>query len=421
MTGTPKENCATEDTPEKEDASAVAYTVSWDAVAADADTNRGVSSLYVSALDVASGTVLWQVAPAKVSALYQSSLQQVVDGVLYIAGIGSQNTLVLAVDTRDGHAIWQYTEKQGRVSMLTVCVGKVYLRTGDAQITALQTSTGKPLWTHSQKNTFPPLITAQAVYMVEYQPTSLGSISLAVLALGVDDGQVVWRNSFGTHQGARVSLVANESAAYVINQVPALPSPDPLAPIASVQALDGESGKVLWQANMPPHMEQITVRGVGATLYLNGQSQLDQNQFLLVALQASNGKRLWLRQHTYDQISVLDGQNLYGYKGYASRHEPQGKKLICLLDSTTGKDRWCMDSLQPSLFGLSATHDVVIIEEVLQPGPLTLVQNLYGVSKQDGKTMWKLPWKSSSAAVQTLTLVPVVENQGFTSFMDLSA
>lgn len=421
MTGTPKETCPTEDTPEKAGASEVAYAVSWDAVAADADNNRGVSSLYVSALEVASGTVLWQVAPAKVSALYQSSLQQVVDGVLYIAGIGSQNTLVLAVDTRDGHAIWQYTEKQGSVSMLTVCAGKVYLRTGDAQITALQTSTGKLLWSHTQKNTFPPLVTTQAVYMVEYQPTSLGSISLAVLALGVDDGKVVWRKSFGTQPGVWVSLVANESAAYVINQVPSLPSQDSLAPIASVQALDGESGKVLWQANMPPHMGQISVRRVGATLYLNGQSQLDQNQSLLVALQASNGKRLWLCQHTYDQITVLDGQNVYGYKGYASSDMPNGKKLICLLDSTTGKDRWCMDSLQPSLFGLSATHDMVIIEEVLQPGPLTLVQNLYGVSKQDGKMIWKLPWKSSSASVQTLTLVPVVEYQGCTRLMNLSA
>jgi outer membrane protein assembly factor BamB len=421
MTGTPKEIGPTEDTLEKAGASAVAHTVSWDAVAADADNNRGVSSLYVSALDVASGTLLWQVTPAKVSALYRSSLQQLVDGVLYIAGSSSQNTLVLAVDTRDGHAIWQYTETQGRVSMLTVCAGKVYLLTGDAQITALETSTGQLLWTHSQENTFPSLVTTQAVYMVEYEPTSLGSISMAVLALGLDDGQVLWRNSFGTQPGARVSLVANESAAYVINQVPSLPSQDPLVPIATVQALDGESGRVLWQANMPPHMEQISVRRVGATLYLNGQFQLDQNQSLLIALQASDGKRLWLRQHAYDQISVLDGQNLYGYKGYASSEMPQGKKLICLLDSTTGMDRWCIDSLQPSLFGLSATHDVVIIEEVLQPGPLTLVQNLYGVSKQDGKMMWKLPWKTSSASVQTLTLVTVVENQGFTSFMDLSA
>ena len=80
-----------------------------------------------------------------------------------------------------------------------------------------------------------------------------------------------------------------------------------------------------------------------------------------------------------------------------------------------------MDSLQPSLFGLSATDDMVIIQEVLQPGPLTLVQNLYGVSKQDGKMIWKLPWKSSSASVQTLTLVPIVENQGFTRLMNLSA
>ncbi|MGO8949994.1 MAG: PQQ-binding-like beta-propeller repeat protein [Ktedonobacterales bacterium] len=402
----------------------MAYTVSWDAVAADADTNRGVSALHVSALDVANGTVLWQVMLAKITALYQSSLQQMVDGVLYIAGISSQSSLVLAVDTRDGHAIWQHTEQQGGVSMLTVCGGKVYLRTGAAQITALQSSTGKRLWSYGEKNVVMsfvsnPVVTMQAVYLMEQQPTSSGSISLAVLALGMYDGKVVWRTSYGTQQGRQLTLVANGSAVYVINQVPSQPSQDPFVPIASVQALDGESGKVLWEARMPPNMEQIYVLRVGDTLYLNGQYLLDRNQYLLVALQASNGKRLWLRKHSYNQISVLDGQDLYGYTGYDPSSYPQGKKLLCWLDGMTGKDRWCVDSLQPSLFSLSATDAVVIVQEVLQPDPLTLVQNLYGVSKQDGTIMWKLPWKSSSASVQTLTLVTIVGNQSFQGFMNL--
>ena len=67
------------------EASSVAYTVSWEAVGAEADTNRR-QALHVSALDATSGKLLWQKAPVKISALYQSSVQQVVDGVLYIAG-----------------------------------------------------------------------------------------------------------------------------------------------------------------------------------------------------------------------------------------------------------------------------------------------------------------------------------------------
>lgn len=76
-----------------------------------------------------------------------------------------------------------------------------------------------------------------------------------------------------------------------------------------------------------------------------------------------------------------------------------------------------MGSLQPSQFSLSATRDMVIVEETLQPSPLTLTQNIYGVRKQDGKILWKLPCKSSSPYVQTLTLVTVMENQRFTSLV----
>lgn len=414
--GTPKASCPTEDTLSHAETSAVAYTVSWDAVGADADANRGVSALHVSALDVASGKVLWQRAPAKVSALYQSSFQQVVDGVLYIAGIGSQSTLVLAVDTHDGHAIWQTTEKQGGVSMIGVCAGKLYLIYGNAGVIALQTSTGNVLWSYSlEKNVFwsNAVITTQAVYLSALQPTRSGSASQAVIALGADNGKVVWQKSYGTQQGASLSLVANGSAVDVLNQVPSHPSQDPMTPIASVQALDGQSGKVLWQASMPANMEQITALRVGETLYLNGQDLQNQNQSFLVALNASTGKQLWLRKHSYEQLTLLDGQDLYGYQGYAPSDPPQGKKQLCLLDSATGKERWCLGSLQPNLFSLSATQTTVIVEETLQPGPLTLIQNLYGVNKQTGQILWKVPWKSSSTSVQTLTLATVIENQGF--------
>jgi hypothetical protein len=268
----------------------------------------------------------------------------------------------------------------------------------------------------------PPVVTTQAVYMVEYQLLSPGTSSVSALALGVGDGKVLWRRSYGTTLDARITLVANGSAAgFVIKQVPSGPAADPFVSIASVQALDVEGEDVLWVAEMPPDMTQIRVLRVGDTLYLNGQYLLDQNQSLLVALQASNGHRLWVRQHSYDQITLLGGQDLYGYAeyGYASSATWQGKKHLCWLDVATGQDRWCVESLRPNLFSLSATPDMVIVGEVLQPDPLTLIHNLYGLSKQDGQMVWKLPWMSSSPSVQTLTLVTVVENQDFQVFTNM--
>jgi outer membrane protein assembly factor BamB len=412
--GIPKGSCPAAETMTDAGASKVAYTVSWEAVGADADNNQGTSALQVSALEVASGKVLWRKAPIKISALYQSSIQQVVDGVLYLAGMASQSMLVLAVDTRDGHAIWQYTQKQASVSSLSICAGKVYLGVGGVEVLALRASNGQVLWSHRDRNVSVSntVVTTHAAYLVEQWQTSSGAMSSSVIALGADDGQVLWRKE---QQGLGLSLVANGSAVYVINPVPSSSPGDPMmTPVASVQALDGESGTVIWQAKMPPNMEQIRVLRVGDTLYLNGQYLLDQSQSLLVALNASNGKRLWLRQHDYTQLTILSEQDLYGYQGYAPGDDPRGKKRFCSLNGVTGKDRWCVDSLQPSLFSLSATRDTVIVEEELQPGPLTLIQNIYGVSKQDGKILWKLPWKSSLPSVQTLTLVTVVEKQSFT-------
>ncbi len=411
-------SCPTEETMKNTGSNGVVYAVSWDAVATDADNNRGTSTLHVSALDVASGKVLWQKTPAKISAMYQSSLQQVVNGVLYIAAVGSQNTPVIAVDTRDGHAIWQYEEKQGGVSAMSICAGKVYLHSGTTDVKALRSSDGKVLWSYTENKGFLSqsiIVTTQAVYMVEYQQEGQASILVSVIALGADNGKVLWNKSYGKQQGLGLSLVANGQMVYVINQVKSRPSEDPTMPIASVQSLDAESGKVMWTTKMPPNMEQINVLKANGIIYLNGQNSLSPNQSILVALNVSDGRQLWQRNHSYDQITVLDKQNLYGYKGYAPGDAPQGKKLLCSLDNKTGKDRWCIDSLQPSLFSLSATQDTVIVEEVLQPSPLTLIQNIYGVSKQNGKILWKLPWKSSSASMQTLTLVTVMEKQNFTS------
>lgn len=414
-TNATQESCEAARATKNMHADQIAYTVSWDAVATDADNNQGKSALYVSALNVATGKLLWRKAPAAISAMFQSSQQQVVDGVLYIATSNGQKILVLAVDTHDGHAIWQHAESGNGVSTMAICSGRVYLNLSNVTIKVLQASDGKVLWSFADKNTsLSNLIpTTSSLYTLALQMSTSGGMQWSVIALNAENGKITWQKAYKVQSGLRLSLVSNEQAVYVINQVPANPSHDPAVPINTVQALDGKSGKVIWSAKMPPNMEQINVLKAGNTIYLNGQNLLNQNTSLLVALNASDGKQLWLREHSYTPIAILDSENLYGYKGYAPSDDPQGKKQFCSLDSKTGQDRWCVTSLQPNEFSLSATQDTVIIEETLQPGPLTLLQNIYGVSKQSGKLLWKLPWKSSSPSVTTVTLVTVMEGQRY--------
>ncbi len=415
-TQTPQGRCPAQAMSKDAGASGVAYTVSWDAVARDADTNQGVSALHVSALDIVSGKIVWKKSPVKVAAMYQSSQQQVVDGVLYIASVSSQRSLLLAVDTRDGHALWQQEEKQADILRMSICAGKLYL-IGQASLQTLRASDGQVLWSYSdaKASMVDCVVTTQAASILLESRSGEGSVS--VITLGANDGQVVWKKSYDGQQGWRLSLVGHEQTLYVLKQVQVTPSQYPMTPVASIQALDGKSGNVIWTAHMPPNMEQIRVLHIGNTLYLNGQNLVAPNQLLLLALNASNGKQRWQRQHTYNQITVLSEHDLYGYKGYGNGDDPQGKKQLCSLDGTTGKDRWCVERLQPSQFSLSATRDMLIVEETLQPSPMTLVQNIYGVSKHDGKLLWKLPWKSSSTSVVTLTLVTVVEGQGFASLV----
>ncbi|HET8846615.1 MAG TPA: PQQ-binding-like beta-propeller repeat protein, partial [Ktedonobacteraceae bacterium] len=123
-----------EATSNDESKSKTAYIVSWDAVATDADNNQGNSVLVVSALDIATGKTLWKKSPIKVSGMYQSSQQQVVDGVLYIVSTNSQSALMLAVDTHDGRAIWQREEKQKNVALLGICASKLYLEIDSSQL-----------------------------------------------------------------------------------------------------------------------------------------------------------------------------------------------------------------------------------------------------------------------------------------------
>lgn len=347
--------------------------------------------------------------------MYQSSQQQLVDGVVYIASQSSQRSLVLAVDTRDGHALWQHEEQSQGISAIPVCAGKLYLLGDGTKLQALRITDGRVLWSYKDPKSFlmDSVVTPQAISLLKGQLTSSGNEGVSVIMLGANTGQVLWEKSYSGHPAWSLSLLVHEQKLSVLKQVPAKASGDSLTPIASVQALDGKSGHIIWTASMPPNMEQIRAVQLGTILYLNGQNLRSPTQSLLLALNVSTGKQLWQRQQSYNQITLLGEQDLYGYKGYGPDDDPLGPKQLCSLNGMTGRDQWCVQSLQPSQFSGSSTQDILLVEEVLHPNPMTLVHSIYGIRKHDGKVLWKLPWKSSSPSVVTLTLVTVIEGQRF--------
>ncbi|GHO78996.1 hypothetical protein KSD_67670 [Ktedonobacter sp. SOSP1-85] len=399
----------------------IQYAVSWDANPQEADNNQGLSRLHVTAFDTSTGHIRWQREPLKVKDMYQSSEQRIVDGVLYITSSSQHSALLLALDIRDGHLLWQRETEETGFNTMQFCKGTIYQNT-ETTVQALQISNGQVRWSYKSPAFLSGLVTTStAVYIVETEINAQSQNGQRRFATALDtaQGKVLWRKAYTTANDSNTfKLIVTREAVLAINQVASDPSTS--SPITSVQALQPETGKSIWTLPMSMFNQPSSVTALGDTLYLNGQNQLynpkahpasePHQDMLLMALDAHTGKLRWQREHNYEQFTFLSEQELYAYKGYRGDGSTT-KKTLCALDTATGKDRWCIDSLQPSLFSLSANKDMLIVVETLQPSPLSLQQNLYAINKRDGKILWHHPWQSSAPSLVTLTLCTVGSNQ----------
>ncbi|GHO48279.1 PQQ-binding-like beta-propeller repeat protein [Ktedonospora formicarum] len=399
------------------------YAISWDAIAKDADSNQGTSTLYVTAFDTTNGKQLWQKAPTKITTMYQSSTNKIVDGVLYILASAYQKpTLLLAVDTKDGHMLWQREYEQLDVNNLEICAGQIYLTMSPAErrinptysIYALNATDGRDLWTYTSEKMrmYSSLVaTKETLYAMEEQRGN----QLQVIALRPSDGQVTWRKDYQNDGDVwKFKLLATEQSAFAIKQIDQNPSGIDISHITSVQALQPSSGKVLWETRMPVDISGMSVVLLGDQLYLNGLNYNPKapkgQEAILMRLDTNTGKLLWQRFHDYNQFTLISSQEMiYAYKGYGN--VPTAQKQLCALDPASGKERWCQNTLQPSLFSLSPSQDALIVVETIQPSPLELHQNLVALNKRDGSVLWKQPWKTSSPSLTTVTLVTITEGQ----------
>ena len=401
------------------------YAVSWDADPQQVDNNQGTSSLHVTAFETNTGRILWQREPLKVKNLYRGSQQRIIDGVLYLTSSSVQHvTLNLALDLQDGHVLWEHEYQEmgiketGNLGII-FCKDTIY-QNREATVQAIQARNGQVRWSYKSSAVITQLVpTSTAVYLiesVENQQNQNGP-STFVTALDPADGKVLWRKAYPTaDNNVTFTLVATKGTVLAINQLTLNPVPN--GPIASVQALQPETGQNIWATGMPAYIDRISVTTSGNTLYLNGRKLLynpkthsyePHQDKLLIALDALTGKLLWQREHNYEGFALLSAQELYAYKGNQDNKTP--RHTICALDTTTGRDRWCIDNLRPDLYGMSSNKDTLIVADTVQPSHLSLQQNLYAINKHDGTILWHHPWQSSVPSLVTFMLATVTPDQ----------
>ncbi|GHO50358.1 PQQ-binding-like beta-propeller repeat protein [Ktedonospora formicarum] len=400
------------------------YAVSWDAIAKDADNNQGTSTLHVTAFDTQTGKQLWQKVPTQITTMYQSSRQKVVDGVLYIlASTYQKPTLLLAVDTKDGHLLWQREYKQSDIQIFEICAGQIYLAMAPTDtnakptvsLHALSAKDGEERWVYASEEMrfLSSLIaTKETLFATELR---INTDQINVIALHPEDGKVSWRKEYyNKGEGEKFKLLATETSVIIIRQIDPNPTYTGISHITSVQGLEPSSGKVTWETHMPVDVGAMNAVALGVQLYLSGLNFNPKapkgQEAILMRLDVNTGKLLWHRFHNYNQLTLISSQEMiYAYKGYGNVPTPQ--KELCALDPASGKEHWCQKTLQPSLFSLNTSQNTVIAVEAIQPGPMELHQNLVALSKQDGHVLWQQRWKTGSSKDTTVTLVTTAEGQ----------
>lgn len=212
-----------------------------------------VAGARLTALRTRDGKPLWQIqgATSRVSPV-------VADGTVYIAS----SLAVSAVRTSDGQLLWTYTLKTANPSSLALDHQVLYV--GSNRFTsALQQSSGKPLWT-TQQPAF--ALTVRDAEVLTY------SISTAA-ALRSGDGKRLWSFDLRTTSAANHSTITSSAAGIVyVNTSDTL------------YALRATDGQQLWHTQADGHMQPVIVGQVLYTLSSDGQP---------TALQVDDGTVLW--------------------------------------------------------------------------------------------------------------------------------
>jgi len=151
------------------------------------------SAAVVSALELASGRVLWRTRTRgkKDRSTNVGGGLGLADGVLYAAnGLGA----ALALNPRQGDVVWRVGIEAPARSAPTIAAGRVFLTTIDDRLLALDAKDGRELWKYQAQDAVTALLGQPAPAFAEGLIVA-GFGSGELTALRADAGSVVWTDT----------------------------------------------------------------------------------------------------------------------------------------------------------------------------------------------------------------------------------
>ncbi|MFO1340886.1 MAG: PQQ-binding-like beta-propeller repeat protein [Burkholderiaceae bacterium] len=252
----------------------------------------------VSALDSASGAVLWEVdLPASSENMGLNAGPVVDGGRVYVSSDRGQ---IVALDAADGHLLWQATTGGNGVmnNDPSVDAGRVFVTTWNEccynaprQLHAYDAATGAELWARAvdaSNMQYPALVLGKNVVV--------GTDAGAVKAYEAATGKLRWSRDMGPSLDG--PLAAQGQAIYARAGT-------------SVAALDAKTGATLWTRTLPKGH-----RSISNAVWANGLVYVVGENFslehVLFALNAGSGKPAASVPLTgvgsYARLSVADGR-----------------------------------------------------------------------------------------------------------------
>ena len=285
------------------------------------------------------------------------SRAQVVGGIVYMLGTGSDGYYSYALNASDGSVRWRY-KVQYQTSDLSllgdqiVSNGAVYFSevsafNGYSMLTALDASRGTVLWQHRYNGTgttIPPhmvdesagmfLQAASSTTLYGTTFTGLGSaVTTALYAINVRDGSLLWKKKISTNGD-----MPDEIGGLVIDGVLCLSSSPHL------YGFDAATGEPKWSVTLDGRAYDsfTSLNGVVYVATTHDQLRPDNSVYessgSLYAVRVRDGRQLW-RYHA--QAGVFSPVARSGMVFVSvSRTDGTSSQSIVSLDINSGNIRW---------------------------------------------------------------------------------
>jgi outer membrane protein assembly factor BamB len=201
---------------------------------------------------------------------------QLYDGILYF---GAGDGFFYAVNSVDCRVIWSYPLKAEGLGKPTVVGENVYVLAGNNIVHALNTKTGKLLWTYNRRDASNLSIRGGCQPAVVGDVVYVGFSDGSLVALNRNSGNVLWEANLNPNKRFRdvdASPVIEGDVIYESSYD------------GRLYALQRQDGKVIWSIEAGGYEEVLLV---GKTLFLSS------SEGKTLAIDRSTGKEIWSKSN----------------------------------------------------------------------------------------------------------------------------